>query len=778
MVIVEEERLAPGRVWQHALPAPATEDGLALQITIRRENSRLGGYGTHALFSLNGVPLDAAKNRYESRLRNKGHSFLRPDKKEVFWNQGDGIWLVIFAPDFTTPFDRYGPDEKDPYRYLIDISDLLISGRENTFSLTSTVPANTDAAVADLVFSVELVPLPASEVKKSPPAPKISAESPIHIDEAGSIHLSTEDKPISIRSSFSVPGGGKNYLQTDKVSKEDQWKPKISSLGEGRWKIVAKGQHYSLTRTVTRTAGRVQVSDTFENLTEEDIGILFSNELDLADQPGITRARIGGNRGQTLNEIRNPSNPTLFFPLDGSSLTLVAEDDFYRNQGTFFFDTEGKAAGIRDHLFALGPRDRYTLRWAIYTLDSEDYFDMINRLRADWGVNYPLRGPIYFTGYHSIAKQNVDQLRHLIGYHDARYIAFWELSTSEPVERWDQKHLLGRGVGMLKPEPELQEQIAIEKTAVTNFHEADPKVKIAPYTHAFFIAPEREDDLEFQDSWILNSHGNRMVSQYSSQRFYKDRTVYPTLTNRYGAAYLKLTDYLLDEMGFDWIYWDESDGPGMTQPGKEVHDDMDVPPNVTFNAWDGHSAVMDPKTGQLLRKFGILPILSDGIFEKVIEKVEARDAMIQFNGAPSTATRQNRASTQSFVETQWNIANTYRTHLSTPLAYGLGNPDMASLRRILDFGALYVRTNLNYDSDVVARFFPITPMELHEGWIKGEERIITNRSGKFGWDEAFAATLYLYDADAKLAKTLHFEKNMQPIEITVPEDGMGILEKK
>jgi hypothetical protein len=41
--------------------------------------------------------------------------------------------------------------------------------------------------------------------------------------------------------------------------------------------------------------------------------------------------------------------------------------------------------------------------------------------------------------------------------------------------------------------------------------------------------------------------------------------------------------------------------------------------------------------------------------------------------------------------------------------------------------------------------FPITPIELHEGFIIGKERIITNRSGLFGWNDKSQHEIHIFD---------------------------------
>jgi hypothetical protein len=41
--------------------------------------------------------------------------------------------------------------------------------------------------------------------------------------------------------------------------------------------------------------------------------------------------------------------------------------------------------------------------------------------------------------------------------------------------------------------------------------------------------------------------------------------------------------------------------------------------------------------------------------------------------------------------------------------------------------------------------YPFTPVELHEGYVIGKERIITNRSGVFGWNDNSPHEVHVYD---------------------------------
>jgi hypothetical protein len=768
--VAADHRIELGQVWKVELPKLKAEGARLLKLTVRLQSPTLGGYGSYMYLAINGHPVDAAQSRYAPRLLNKSAAFVRPNGQQIFWNRGDGIWLTIFAPSFTTDFKQYGPHVAEPYTYLLDVTDLVNKDGSNELQLGNMFPGSADPkSDKALVASVEWVAAPPrSDQEPAPARPKVVTQPRVTITPDGAIQFPVGDKPLRIESTFSVPEGGQNRLGG--ASQEQGWKPKIQQRGERQWRIEARGAFYKLVRTIRQTDGRIAVEDRFENTSDKEIGILFSNELNLEGHRAIDYCRIGGKRGQGINHVNSRENPTLFFPLEQSSLTLVAEDDVYRNQADFYFDAKAHRSGIADPMFALAPGASYTVKWSIYLEPTEDYYDMINRVRRDWGANITIPGPIYFVNYRNIAHTPQAALDQAIKKSGARYFCFWELRTPSAQPQWDNKMAAAYGPGIW--DPMFKPEIELVKQAVAKLHAAGPDVKVALYSHCFFICPERPEDTTFKDSWITNADGSRKKTVYNSKDYYPYRPVFPTPGNSYGKAYMKVVDFYLNDLKLDWLYWDESNGPGVTV---ERGDSLEA--YLTYNAWDGHSAKIDQKTGLIRQNCGFLTLLSDKFIDGVVEKFKERRGFVLFNGA---ATTRRRMHSPSFVETQWDITLCYRTHLNTPLAYGVGNPTMLDLRRRLDFAMVYDRTPLGRADSAVSRSFPFTPIELHEGWVKGKERIITKKSGRFGWGDApFAAALYLYDAQGKLERTEALDgPQTAPVSIDVPENGMAILERE
>jgi len=54
--------------------------------------------------------------------------------------------------------------------------------------------------------------------------------------------------------------------------------------------------------------------------------------------------------------------------------------------------------------------------------------------------------------------------------------------------------------------------------------------------------------------------------------------------------------------------------------------------------------------------------------------------------------------------------------------------------------------------------YPITPIEIHSGYVIGRERILTNRSGLFGWGDAGDLEGYVYDRDGRPSQEYPVQK--------------------
>ena len=81
-----------------------------------------------------------------------------------------------------------------------------------------------------------------------------------------------------------------------------------------------------------------------------------------------------------------------------------------------------------------------------------------------------------------------------------------------------------------------------------------------------------------------------------------------------------------------------------------------------------------------------------------------------------------------------------------------------------------------------AQMFPCTPIELHEGYILAQERILTNTSGNFGWGDASEFDVHVYGPDGLEVEGFEAPVVEQGggryVELRLPRDYMAAIVRK
>ena len=193
------------------------------------------------------------------------------------------------------------------------------------------------------------------------------------------------------------------------------------------------------------------------------------------------------------------------------------------------------------------------------------------------------------------------------------------------------------------------------------------------------------------------------------------------------------------ELGFDGLYWDEmSWSSRVWTHGAE---------------WDRVSGEVDPKSHLLVRRKSAIPLLVQPWVMAQLAAIERRGKVVVANTQPSTFTI-HRYDFPRFVETAIT-SNLAATHLGSPIGLGdrVRQRDAASIARgiqaHLEHGALYYNyapTATLGQPNLTAYMFPTTPLRLRDGTIWAKERILTSRSGRFGWEDLSAHVTHVFDA--------------------------------
>jgi hypothetical protein len=462
--------------------------------------------------------------------------------------------------------------------------------------------------------------------------------------------------------------------------------------------------------------------------------------------------KIKGLTGRAVLE----ANPSAVAVTERAAVALVALNDVFHVHVTEFA-REG-AVGLGDYDFVLAPGATYTAEVGLVAAAEPNFYAVLNACRRMLDVNFTIRHMFAFLGTDALSRARGpwtdDMLRTFVENKSATLV-----STSV---RFKHRGRRPHGVAFRMPEYKQyhDEYVAFHE----RLRELFPDIAIQVYYHSYLdvtdAGPER-----FADCRALNAAGEHM--DYSKPGYW---LYTPTLDNAWGKASAPTVDFILDTLKADGVYWDEFN----RSRAKYV-----------YNMLDNSSADIDPETFGLVRRKGAVALLSRDFVKALAQKIMARGPLVT-NGAPHTRTLA-ALKYQCFTETG-SLDNCRRVLLYTPVALGdhLTEHSEADAYRVmlgaLDRGCLYSW----YSATVVPTYktlaehmFPFTPIELRSGTVIGEERILTNRSGLFGWGDMSSATTYVYDRDGRATDTIKpkdvTRNGKRYVELRLPEGYSAAL---
>jgi hypothetical protein len=104
----------------------------------------------------------------------------------------------------------------------------------------------------------------------------------------------------------------------------------------------------------------------------------------------------------------------------------------------------------------------------------------------------------------------------------------------------------------------------------------------------------------------------------------------------------------------------------------------------------------------------------------------------------------------------------------------------------LDYGSVYHWYNdmtvTPTHPTLTTHMFPITPMELHRGYIIGRERIVTKVSGKYGWGDSSNHEVHVYNERGEevpnFAAPFTIEGGITWTELRIGEDWSAVIVRR
>lgn len=704
---------------------PQHETAVLLEVTARLHFRGLAGSNFFMKLALNGRKIRAARSRRVVRLVNK--PVVSPVAPGLPASWCGAAWRLIYAPDFEV--GRKAPYyEGDPYTFVLDVTDLVNPAAENRLDITNTARRLTgwNEPEGNLVLGKLTVH---TQPGTSPTMQETAVLEPVvntgqpaagpaayrgELLAGGGFAIEAGAKHWEFASAFSFPEAGLNRLvpaaEPDR-SGQPAWQPRVHSEGDGG-QVLAEGPHYRLQRRVRFTPRKVEVADSLTNLSREaTLGLLVRHEVGI-DEPDEVAVRLAGNPDPALTDYYSPPNPSVHLAAGDHALGLLCEDDVFRNQARLFCTAEPSVAGLCTEMLFLPAGGTYTLRWSVYPVAGRDYFDFVNLVRDDWGSNVTVDGAWTFFSADAILAMPTEMIREKLERLGIRYACSW----GGWVDPKQDRARIGFGAGVM--DDYWSDYRRRLREAAARLREAAPGIKVLVYYDSQRDTSEGGVE-QFHDSWLTDAKGSQLFTDWGG-RFSRTWSVVATRDNAFGQAMLSVADRYLDEIDADGLYWDEMECVAYGTP------------LMTYNAADGHSCLLDLEQYAIQRPIGITTLLGEAHRLAVIERVRKRGGTIMGNGPPNTrailATGVPR-----MVEVQHNDYWCYEGNFGTPLGYMSSDLDFANVTRGIRLACLPVGTSFQYEHEISRYLFPFTPIEIYQGYLLGEERIITLHSGSYGW---------------------------------------------
>lgn len=698
--LFQSESLKPGESKMISFDTPQVPPGYEAIVSLqaRLDTPRAGGYTSALAATLNGQAFGI------ERLINKSASEERANGKTQSMASGESF-TVPYAPDYkaTDAHDSYRLRHAEAARFEFRVTDLLKQGG-NVLEIKSTPRASIKQTL--VVANAELIyRLPEEKyVPQGPPDGELPVITPKTADKVQyQIEKGAED------SEFSLQFGGETYRVASQYS-----------TPAGKW-ASASNDYFSVERRFEERDECIVVRDTFTNLTAENLPLMHRHQVLMP----VEKVWLGGlSPSGAEGSSSDPKNPTVFGTSKDAGIGLLPLDDVFQVHIDNYSSRE--AIGLADKNLVIEAGGTYTAEWAILPIVSADHFDFINATRRLLDSNFQIDGSFAFlrADPRNVGKWSDAEITDFAKYKSVRY-----LSTSLGYPSYQGRPPHGTAFQLIDHQH--------WQTAIERRRRLLPDVTQLAYFHCFIDVTDEAPE-KYKDARILLTDGTQ--ADYGKDYL---KLFVPTLTNAYGPAVADNIDIILDEMKLDGVYWDEMDRSRYSYSYGDP--------------WDGVSADIDSKSMKITRLKSSVTLLSQAWRLQQAQRIMQDGILIANGGLPSTRTMRN-LHYPAFVETG-SISNCVRTQLYSPIALGDHLTERSEedayriMLKALDYGCVYYwyfdLLVIPTHATLTKYMFPITPIELGNGFLIGEERIVTKRSGVYGWNDRSQHETHVFDASGR-----------------------------
>ena len=601
--------------------------------------------------------------------------------------------------------------------------------------------------------------------------------------------MATGERLRTALSSLEDGEGASAALRAAEVKAAGKFNSLALAAGRKR-RTVAKRLARGATEEFTELAlsgARIEIADSVTNLTDDVLGMSVEHRL-ISPEPPLT-VRLNGLESAAHTAGSFPEHPTVFTAQTETGLGAVAEDNALRLQmGTRALVNE---VSLRTDQLGIASGETYTMRWALYP-GSADYWDFINAVRRDWDVNYTVDGPFDFFDIRQLeTEEGRSAARRLLERKRLKLFAlvpWFEYYNGWPYDRDEYREMMTEAMAFLREiVPDAVFLSCIETNLVpvpltffgdTIPDEGWPIGRDAGGAYRQPAAPgmtEYIDDSVWRDSIVRQADGTALLDCWYVTHYKEppalNLMVYPEIGNHRHGHMLEQMGWLLDEVGFDGVYIDQF------SLAFSVASDR-----YTRERWDGRTVRLDA-AGNVTERIADVGLISAQARAEWVKFGLDRGKTVVANSQPAVAELQSLRSFR-FMETQGydplvseglpGRSTMVKGQLHSPIGLGHSFPNtagadffMRTLIAHLRYGLLYYCYSTNFPAEgerggefgPLNHMFPFTPIELHEGWILGDERLITCVSGSFAWPHPEEPRVMQFDrrgrardADAEIAR--------------------------
>ncbi|HUT94445.1 MAG TPA: hypothetical protein VMY37_33615 [Thermoguttaceae bacterium] len=671
--------------------------GAVLVLKARLDTPNVAGHTPALRLDLNGTRLEGR------RLVNKPARVASRAGRIYSMAAGDRM-MTFYSPDFASPDEHphYGLQEGvKACDFELRVTDLLRPG-ENELVVQNAADPRVQRVLVAAEARLEL-----REPPPPPPGPAAAPTGPLPRYEPRATFETDYTARELPEAKIEVAVAGERFVVESRFSTP---KPEWTHGGNA---------YFRHERRVEQRPEAILVFDTFTNLTSENLAVMHRHAASLGDRS--TRVWLSGLiHPSGTGSVADSSNPTSLAATATSGIGLIALDDVFRLHVTS--SAEDGAVALADNYLALKPKAAYTAEWAIVPCDAPDYWRFINTCRRLVDANFTIPGAFAFLrASHHTAAWTDEQVRDFLRFKDATY-------ACASIGRYQGRNAHGTAFQRVDHD--------VYREAFARRRRLAQEVKNLVYFHCFLDTTDEAPE-QYADSRTLLPDGKQADYGMPYQRLF-----FPTESNSYGPAIARNVDVILDGIGAEGVYWDEHE-----YSARQYH---------YGEPWDGVSCDVDPQRMTIRRLKSSVTLLSEPWRLALARRIMTRGPLVG-NGVPRTRAMA-ALEFPCFVETG-SISNCTRAHLYSPIALGDHLTERSeedaygTMLAALDFGCVYHWYN---DLNVVPThhhltrsMYPITPLELHEGFVLGRERVVTNRSGQFGFGDACRHETHVFNHEGR-----------------------------